>query len=1088
MPLSDTAIFDYLSAVFSADSSQGSLDAALALCTAILSDPARAHHSFPTLFPPLSKAAADKKSGTRRESAMIVYGALYESFIPKSSVTEILLLKDTLHIVLDGLADKGAVVREASQYAIDAMFSLLKEEALVVGLVRVLMAYLKSSGAKWQGRVAALQLIGKVAEKAVTKDGFLKEVMGRELEALIPIVEGGMHDLKSEVSRAAVKAMTSLSKLLSNDDIARHIPTLIKTMSDPSKETLQKAIHDLSQTTFIAIVTSPVLSLLTPLLERSLSSPQTSQDVLRQTVVVVENLTKLVHDPVEAREFLPRLQPGVKKIEDTAALPVVRSLAKDANATMVKAMKVGTGADVPERISVDEVENELIARVTNDTDDKKRLWEQDGLRRYIAEMVRECIVAREFKRIPGCTTIYLEHFISRDNAKRVAAEIERWARDETLKRFGDGIEEVDDEHKHEVEIVNADFSLAYGGMMLLTHTNLKLYQGHRYGLCGRNGAGKSTLMRSISQGKLEGFPSKDELRTCFVEHKERDERDMSIVEYVRLALEENGDENISEKEIVETLKSVGFDGERAEMNIGQLSGGWKMKLGLAEAMLKRAQVLLLDEPTNHLDVGNVKWLQDYLKSHTEITSLIVSHDSKFLDEVCTDIIHYEDKKLVYYKGNLSEFVKKQPEGKAYYSLDASSVSFKFPSPGLLTGVKSATRSIIKMTNVTYTYPTAIKPSLYNVTASLSLSSRVAIIGGNGAGKSTLVKLLTGEMVPQEGRVEKHPNLRVGYMAQQSLHHVQMNLEKTPSQYLQWRYSSGTDKEVAMKDTRLLSEADKKQLETPIDLGDGRGPRRIEALVGRQKWKKSFQYETKWANLMPKFNTMISRETLVEKGFSKLVQDFDDAESAREGLGYRELDVASIEKHFEDIGLDKEIAMNNEIGGLSGGQKVKVVIAAAMWPKPHLLILDEPTNYLDRESLGALATAIKEFRGGVCLISHDAQFVSQLSNEEWHIDAGRMVKRTSNGSNMSLSLPVDLNSRPGSSAASLASSVVSSAANTDVEDNNGVGMEFKSVKKGKKKKYTRAQLKEREVRRRLRYLEWLNSPKGTPKPVDTDDES
>ncbi|KAG0126874.1 P-loop containing nucleoside triphosphate hydrolase protein [Tuber indicum] len=949
MLLTDTAISDYLSAVFSADSSQGSLDAALALCSAILSDPATAHHSFPTLFPPLAKAASDKKSGTRRESAMIVYGALYESFIPKSPITEVLLLKETLPIVLDGLADKGAVVREASQYAIDAMLALLKEEALVVGLVRVLMAYVKGSGSKWQGRVAALQLIGRIAEKAVTRDGFLKEVMGRELETLIPVVEGGMHDLKNEVSRTAVKAMTSLAKLLSNDDVARHIPTLIKTMSDPSKETLQKAIHDLSQTTFIAVVTSPVLSLLTPLLERSLSSPQTSQDVLRQTVVVVENLTKLVHDPVEAREFLPRLQPGVKKIEGTAALPVVRSLAKDANATMVKAMKVGTGTDVPERISVD-----------------------------------------EFKRIPGCTTVYLEHFMAQDDAKRVAAEIEQWARDETLNRFGNGIGEVDDEHKDEVEIVNAEFSLAYGGMMLLTHTNLRLFQGHRYGLCGRNGAGKSTLMRSISQGKLEGFPSKDELRTCFVEHKERDERDMSIVGYIRLALEENGDGNISDEEIVETLKSVGFEGERAEMNIGQLSGGWKMKLGLAEAMLKRAQVLLLDEPTNHLDVSNVQWLQDYLKLHTEITSLIVSHDSKFLDEVCTDIIHYENKKLVYYKGNLSEFVRKRPEGKAYYSLDASNVSFKFPSPGLLTGVKSATRSIIKMTNVTYTYPTATRPSLYNVTTSLSLSSRVAIIGGNGAGKSTLVKLLTGEMVPQEGRVEKHPNLRVGYMAQQSLHH--------------------------------------------------------------------------------------------------LVQDFDDAESAREGLGYRDLDVASIEKHFEDIGLDKEIAMNNEIGGLSGGQKVKVVIAAAMWPKPHLLILDEPTNYLDRESLGALATAIKEFRGGVCMISHDAQFVSQLSNEEWHIEAGRMVRKTSNGSNMNLSLPLDLNSRPGSSAVSLASSTVSSAANTDAEDNNGEGMEFKSIKRGKKKKYTRAQLKEREVRRRLRYLEWLNSPKGTPKPADTDDES
>jgi elongation factor 3 len=94
-------------------------------------------------------------------------------------------------------------------------------------------------------------------------------------------------------------------------------------------------------------------------------------------------------------------------------------------------------------------------------------------------MARECIVAREFKSIAGCTMKYLELFVSADQARKVAVELEKWARQETLSRSGDGTEEVDDEHKHEVEIVNADFSLAYGGMMILTHTNLKLYQGHR---------------------------------------------------------------------------------------------------------------------------------------------------------------------------------------------------------------------------------------------------------------------------------------------------------------------------------------------------------------------------------------------------------------------------------------------------------------------------------------------------------------------------------------------------------------------------------------------------------------------------------
>ena len=147
-----------------------------------------------------------------------------------------------------------------------------------------------------------------------------------------------------------------------------------------------------------------------------------------------------------------------------------------------------------------------------------------------------------------------------------------------------------------------------------------------------------------------------------------------------------------------------------------------------------------------------------------------------------------------------------------------------------------------MSNVSFTYPQASKPSLSDVTCALSLSSRVAVIGPNGAGKSTLIKLLTGEVIPQTGRVEKHPNLRVGYIKQHALEHVEMHLEKTPNQYLQWRYKNGDDREVLMKQTRMLTAEDKEQLEKVIDPGDGKGPRRIESLMGRAKWKKSFQYE------------------------------------------------------------------------------------------------------------------------------------------------------------------------------------------------------------------------------------------------------
>jgi elongation factor 3 len=160
-------------------------------------------------------------------------------------------------------------------------------------------------------------------------------------------------------------------------------------------------------------------------------------------------------------------------------------------------------------------------------------------------------------------------------------------------------------------------------------------------------------MRSIAEGKLEGFPSKDELRTCFVEHNQGEDANLSVLEFISKdpELARSG-----QNRIIEVLSEVGFtpgaDG-RQQQQVGSLSGGWKMKLALAKAMLMKADVLLLDEPTNHLDVGNVKWLQEYLKTHTDITSLIVSHDSGFLDEVCTDIYHYEGKKLVCYKGNLA---------------------------------------------------------------------------------------------------------------------------------------------------------------------------------------------------------------------------------------------------------------------------------------------------------------------------------------------------------------------------------------------------------------------------------------------------
>ncbi|KAL9599069.1 MAG: hypothetical protein Q9219_004103 [cf. Caloplaca sp. 3 TL-2023] len=1103
IPPTQEEVSSLMNTAFTAQTSQQSLDAAYALANLLINSIGFRGLRVYGVLDEINRAAADKKDGSRRESAMNLLGALYERLPPAQPISEICFLIQQggcLSLALDALADKGNVVRESAQYALDALFSNLSPEAMVAALLPALSRYLGKRSGKWQGTVGAYELIGRTADKAKMGTGskeeeslkdLLRESMGKKLAGLIPIVEAGMHDLKAEVSKQALKTMTSLTALLSNDDVAPRIPLLIKTMEKPSTETLQKAIHALSQTTFVAIVTSPVLALLTPLLERSLNTPTISQEVLRQTVVVVENLTKLVHDPVEARTFLPKLRPGVQGVKDRASLPEVRELATRALNVIKKAMGDDDGNLASGQIAPTTASDVLVV-LDRAVDIKRDLAGFPGddemwslVRPYVAEMVVEDVNLRHVSRVSRSSAPYLEQLLNDGKAGMVGDTLQQHFIDEDRRKFGQPIKPA----SGEIEIVNTDFSLAYGGMLLLSHTNITLHKGHRYGLCGRNGAGKSTLMRSIAEGKLEGFPSKEELKTCFVEHNQGEDADLSILEFVSKdpELAAAGKERISQ-----VLGEVGFTagpGGRQEEKVGSLSGGWKMKLALARAMLMGADVLLLDEPTNHLDVGNVKWLEEYLKSHTEITSLIVSHDSGFLDNVCTDIYHYEQKKLVCYPGNLAAFVRVKPEAKSYYTLSATQMSFKFPNPGILTGIKSATRAIIRMTNCSYTYPGATKPSLQDVTCALTLSSRTAIIGANGAGKSTLIKLLTGETIPQAGKVEKHPNLRIGYIKQHALEHVEMHMEKTPNQYLQWRYANGDDREVLLKQTRILSEEDRAQMNKFIDLGDGKGERRVEALIGRQKWKKTFQYEVKWIGMLPKHNSQVSRETLLSWGFDKLVQEFDDHEASREGLGFRILEPKVIAQHFADIGLDPDIANHNEISGLSGGQKVKVVLAGAMWNNPHLLVLDEPTNFLDRDSLGGLAVAIRDYKGGVVMISHNEEFVGALCPEQWHVAEGRVTHK----GHLAVSADRFEDSRPGSSMSSAVaspkggSSAVSSAAPSANVSGAEDGGELK-FKAKKKKKMTRAQMKEREVRRRLRHIEWLNSPKGTPHPQDTDDEA
>jgi len=392
----------------------------------------------------------------------------------------------------------------------------------------------------------------------------------------------------------------------------------------------------------------------------------------------------------------------------------------------------------------------------------------------------------------------------------------------------------------------------------------------------------------------------------------------------------------------------------------------------------------------------VKWLQDYLLSITSTTVIVVSHDVKLLDKVCDHIIHIEDFKLENFKGNLSDFVKVYPAAKCYFELVSTKFSFKFPSPGKIPGINSKGKKLMAMDDISFTYPGVEKPQLKNVSVQVCLASRTGIVGVNGAGKSTMIRLLMGELEPDEGsgKITKHPNCRVGYIAQHAFHHIESHLDKTCNEYIRWRYMTGDDREALVKVTAVMTEkelaAQQSVVEIPYFDKATETEKKMKTVIEqvfhtRQKNRKKgcdeFECQLKGSTA----RTFLPRKILAENGWQKLLTQIDERIALRETMFARPLTLQNVTAHMNDIGLADEFSTHMKIGALSTGQKVKVVLGAALWNQPHILILDEPTNYLDRDSLGALAGAIREFDGGVIMISHNSQFVDTLCTQMWHLE-------------------------------------------------------------------------------------------------------
>merc|ERR1711972_955035 len=530
---------------------------------------------------------------------------------------------------------------------------------------------------------------------------------------------------------------------------------------------------------------------------------------------------------------------------------------------------------------------------------------------------------------------------------------------------------------------------------------------------------------------------RDELKSVFVEH-EIEEEEVGVQDdgFPILSVDKPGwwwvmhtcnniykmETPVKEEEVKELMKKTGFGypggPDRAanlELPVTSYSGGWKMKMQLCAAQLMNADVLMLDEPTGHLDVDNIKWLEDWLESF-QGSIICTSHFSPFLDKMCTHIIDFQDRKLKTFKGEkgktLTQFVEKYPEKKAYFELSNETMKFTFPEPGPMEGVKSRSKVILRMSNVTFQYPTKDKPTIMDVNLTVSQVSRVAVIGANGAGKSTAIKVLVGEQKPTEGSIWKAAGLRMAYVAQHAFHHLEKHMQETPTQYIMWRFAGNDDKEsIEFKSTELsVDEEAARAAKRCIDGVTGNVRRCCDpkedakktkadesaavvpdaVLNRRQKKKeKTYEYEVKWQFKPMESNCWVEKEILVKMGYIKLVQREDERQAAMAGLMTKQLTRPSVEKHLNDFGVDPESASHTQISQLSGGMKVKVVLAASMWQNPHVLVLDEPTNYLDREGLGALVLAIKDYKGGVLIISHNKEFCDNVATEKWIMQGGRL---------------------------------------------------------------------------------------------------
>src|ERR1700733_959462 len=506
----------------------------------------------------------------------------------------------------------------------------------------------------------------------------------------------------------------------------------------------------------------------------------------------------------------------------------------------------------------------------------------------------------------------------------------------------------------------SDLSLRRGKRVLFTGATFSLFRGEKVGVTGENGSGKSSLLELV-RGELTpeagSFDMPSQLAIAYVS-QELDASEREAIEFVldgdpelrqieaALTAAEKADDGVllghlhgsyaaiggydAASRAATLMHGLGFDSNDERRPVSAFSGGWRVRLNVAQALMCRSDLLLLDEPTNHLDLDAIVWLEGWLTAYPG-TLLLISHDREFLDRVVNRVVNIEHEKARAYRGNYSAFeeqratelsqqaalfARQQREirhmesfverfrAKASKARQAQSrlkalermqriapahvdsqFEFSFARPDKLP------RPLLALERQSAGYDG--RPVIEGVKLTIAPGDRVALLGRNGAGKSTLMKLLAGALTALSGSRTEARDLRIGYFAQHQLE--QLNVRESPVEHLS-------------------------------DCSEAMGRRAPEAEL---------------------------RDCLA-------------------GFGFRG------DRVFEPV------------GPFSGGEKARLVLALLAYQRPNLLLLDEPTNHLDLEMRQALAVALQEYEGAVVLVSHDRHLLRVVADELLLVHAGSVA--------------------------------------------------------------------------------------------------